>query len=317
MKYQINFGKISQLKPFNLLSKSYVNKLQSLVILTSTPLVLAMPSVAQTISTQQIAQIVSNASIKRPNLAPGSQGESVSELQAALKLLGFYNGAVDGIYSDVTSAAVSKFKQAAGLKADNTVDAATWQRLFPSETETANSNSGLTSTNPFPIPTQTTTTPQSKNPQSTTKPITSNQNKTPQPIETVRTVTTNRTQQKTSSSQNPTQNRSRQTTSTSTNRSRQTTSTSTNRTPQTTFTQKPGIQYTSAGMPILRIGMRGSEVTQAQQHLKRLGYLASNPDGDFGTETEVAVKALQKRFGLEPDGVVGGETWELLTRRRK
>jgi peptidoglycan hydrolase-like protein with peptidoglycan-binding domain len=38
-------------------------------------------------------------------------------------------------------------------------------------------------------------------------------------------------------------------------------------------------------------------------------------DGDFGPTTETAVKALQKRYGLEPDGVVGGSTWEILLRR--
>jgi peptidoglycan hydrolase-like protein with peptidoglycan-binding domain len=306
MNYRIKLGKISHLKSFRLLQKSSVKKFQSLIILTSTPLLFAIPSVAETTSTQQIAQVVSTGSIKRPNLAPGSQGESVSELQAALKLLGFYNGAVDGIYSDGTAAAVSKFKQAAGLKVDNTVDAATWQRLFPGETVVVSGNSGLTSPTPFPIPTQGNTNQQSINTQPVAKPVTSNQNKTPQPMETVRAVTTNRTQKKTGSAQNSTSNRSRQTTSTSTNR-----------TPKTTFPQKPGIQYTVGGMPILRVGMRGSEVAQAQQHLKRLGYLENSPDGDFGAETEVAVKALQKRFGLEADGIVGGETWDLLTRRRK
>jgi peptidoglycan hydrolase-like protein with peptidoglycan-binding domain len=309
MNYRMKLSKISYLKLFSLFSKSSVKKFQSLIILTSTPLLWTLPSVAETTSTQQIAQVVSTGSIKRPNLAPGSQGESVSELQAALKLLGFYNGAVDGIYSDVTAAAVSNFKQAAGLNADNIVDAATWQRLFPGETVVVSGNSGLTSSTPFPTPTQANTNQQSRNPKPVAKPVASNQNKTPQPMETVRTVTTNRTQKKTASIQNSGSNRSRQTTSTST-------STSTNRTPKTNFPQKAGIQYTVAGMPILRIGMRGSEVTQAQEHLKRLGYLEASPDGDFGAETEVAVKALQKRFGLEADGIVGGETWDLLTRRR-
>jgi peptidoglycan hydrolase-like protein with peptidoglycan-binding domain len=106
----------TQLTNISRFSQNYARKFQSLIILTSTPLLLILPSVAETIPTQQIAQVVSIGSIKRPNLATGSQGESVSELQAALKLLGFYNGAVDGIYSDVTAAAVSKFKQAAGLK---------------------------------------------------------------------------------------------------------------------------------------------------------------------------------------------------------
>jgi peptidoglycan hydrolase-like protein with peptidoglycan-binding domain len=298
MNSKIQFSKIS------LFSQNSVRKFQSLIILTSTPLIFTVPSLAEIPPTQQIAQAVSTGSIKRPNLATGSQGEAVVELQAALKLLGFYNGAVDGIYSDGTAMAVSKFKQAAGLKADNTVDAATWERLFPGEAVAISNNSANSPNSslptPFPTPTQTTTNQQNRSTQVVTKPVVSNQRKTPQPRETVKPVSNNRNPQKTNSTQ-----------------TRQTTSTSSNRNPKTTFPQKPGIQYTLGGMPILRLGMRGSEVTQAQQHLKKLGYLATNPDGDFGVETESAVKAIQKRFGLEADGIVGGETWDLLTRRRK
>lgn len=295
MNSKIQFSKIS------LFSKNSVRKFQSLIILTSTPLIFTVPSLAETPPTQQIAQVVSTGSIKRPNLATGSQGEAVVELQAALKLLGFYTGAVDGIYSDGTAMAVSKFKQAAGLKADSTVDAATWERLFPGEAVAISNNSSNSSLpTPFPTPTQTTTNQQNRSTQVVTKPVVSNQQKTPQPRETVKPVYNNRNPQKTNSTQ-----------------TRQTTSTSSNRNPKTTLPQKPGIQYTVGGMPILRLGMRGSEVAQAQRHLRKLGYLATNPDGDFGVETESAVKAIQKRFGLEADGIVGGETWDLLTRRRK
>ncbi|NES85256.1 MAG: peptidoglycan-binding protein, partial [Moorea sp. SIO2B7] len=42
-------------------------------------------------------------------------GSVVSELQAALKLLGYYDGSVNGIYSESSAIAVSRFQQAAGL----------------------------------------------------------------------------------------------------------------------------------------------------------------------------------------------------------
>lgn len=58
--------------------------------------------------------------------------------------------------------------------------------------------------------------------------------------------------------------------------------------------------------------MQGEEVAYVQGRLRRLGYLKSQPDGDFGAETLAAVQALQKRFGLESDGVVGGATWDIL-----
>jgi Putative peptidoglycan-binding domain-containing protein len=62
--------------------------------------------------------------------------------------------------------------------------------------------------------------------------------------------------------------------------------------------------------------MSNVEVRRLQMRLRKLGYLESTADGNFGEATEAAVKTLQRRYGIEPDGVVGGETWEILLRRR-
>lgn len=70
----------------------------------------------------------------------------------------------------------------------------------------------------------------------------------------------------------------------------------------------------SATLPILRIGMQGSAVTGLQERLKALGFLKGASDGVFGSETQAAVKAAQKKFSLEPDGVVGTGTWLALLR---
>ncbi|WP_197984935.1 peptidoglycan-binding domain-containing protein [Leptolyngbya sp. Cla-17] len=67
-------------------------------------------------------------------------------------------------------------------------------------------------------------------------------------------------------------------------------------------------------LPILRVGTQGSAVTGLQERLRALGYLKSSADGVFGAETQAAVKAAQKRFSLEPDGVVGTGTWLVLMR---
>jgi N-acetylmuramoyl-L-alanine amidase len=73
----------------------------------------------------------------RPSLTVGDRNESVSELQAMLKLLGYYNGSVDGVYRESTSTAVSAFQRAAGLTADGVAGAATWNRLLPSSNTAA------------------------------------------------------------------------------------------------------------------------------------------------------------------------------------
>jgi len=46
--------------------------------------------------------------------------------------------------------------------------------------------------------------------------------------------------------------------------------------------------------------------------LNSLGYNCGTPDGNFGKQTEVAVKAFQKQYGLTQDGIVGPKTAERL-----
>ena len=103
-----------------------------LLVFYFTPLLLVSSNTISVAAPTKTAQVTTVSNIKRPTLQIGSQGERVSELQAALKLLGFYTGTVDGLYQEGTARAVSQFKQAAGLKADSIVDAITWQKLFPS-----------------------------------------------------------------------------------------------------------------------------------------------------------------------------------------
>ena len=48
----------------------------------------------------------------------GSRGDEVRRIQTKLKQLGFYNGAVDGIYGTLTKKAVIAFQKSCGLTAD-------------------------------------------------------------------------------------------------------------------------------------------------------------------------------------------------------
>ena len=53
-----------------------------------------------------------------PILSEGSTGASVSQLQATLQLLGFYQESVNGTYTPATVEAVAQFQLAAGISAD-------------------------------------------------------------------------------------------------------------------------------------------------------------------------------------------------------
>ena len=307
----------------SLISFSFLprNRFYWLLLLSSTPLLFGSSTAISIAAPQQkMAQIVVGASMNRPNLKLGSEGVPVRELQGALKLLGFYKGEVNGIFSQSTRTAVSGFQKAAGLKADGVVDTNTWKTLFPSVTtssevvNTRNTPTLPASIDNFPMPTesfnnvrvvnnstqqQRRVTPAINNPVRIVNPSPEPKPATPAKPKPRQTTTTRKPQ--------PSQKQA------ATTSVRQT---STNNRSTSTRRRTPAIQYTAAGLPILRPGMRGSEVVKLQQKLSNLGFLKTGVDGDFGPITTEAVKAFQKRNGLEPDGVVGGATWNLLQKRR-
>lgn len=70
----------------------------------------------------------------------------------------------------------------------------------------------------------------------------------------------------------------------------------------------------SVNLPMLEKGDSGSSVKALQTLLVLNGIScgASGADGDFGSDTDSAVKAYQKAKGLTADGVVGKDTWSKL-----
>ena len=63
----------------------------------------------------------------------------------------------------------------------------------------------------------------------------------------------------------------------------------------------------------IKKGSKGNGVKAIQNALNALGFKGKNGkklavDGDFGTNTDYAVKAFQKKYGLAKDGVVGPNT---------
>ena len=74
------------------------------------------------------------------------------------------------------------------------------------------------------------------------------------------------------------------------------------------------------GSRIIRKGDTGEDVTRAQTAINVYNLRAGNnvrnlnPDGDFGDLTDTAVRAFQRAHQLDPDGIIGPETWAALLR---
>lgn len=68
------------------------------------------------------------------------------------------------------------------------------------------------------------------------------------------------------------------------------------------------------GLPTLRKGSKGEPVRALQALLILRGQKLATygTDGDFGNETEVALRAYQKMKGLTADGICGSDVWKTL-----
>ena len=72
-------------------------------------------------------------------------------------------------------------------------------------------------------------------------------------------------------------------------------------------------QYT-LGTRTLKNGSKGSDVKAMQEFLLQLEYSLPRygADGEFGSETENALKKFQKKVGIKQDGIYGSETHQAL-----
>lgn len=66
--------------------------------------------------------------------------------------------------------------------------------------------------------------------------------------------------------------------------------------------------------PVLRRGSKGDLVELVQSMLVLKGYVIA-VDGDFGPNTEAAIKDFQNKNHLKPDGIIGPLTWDALLKK--
>ena len=76
--------------------------------------------------------------------------------------------------------------------------------------------------------------------------------------------------------------------------------------------QESGTPPQTSELTTLRRGDKSAQVMVMQQYLMELGYLSTQPDGQFGAGTERAVKLFQEANGLTADGVAGKGTLSIL-----
>ncbi|WP_025157268.1 peptidoglycan-binding protein [Leifsonia aquatica] len=72
---------------------------------------------------------------------------------------------------------------------------------------------------------------------------------------------------------------------------------------------------TASGRPQIKKGSKGQDVKDLQTRLKTVYPLYAGNlvlDGDFGSNTDAAVREFQRRAGLYVDGIVGDKTWKAL-----
>ena len=250
---------------------------------------------------------------KNPNtLQSGDSGSKVTQLQNALKLLGFYTGGVDGKFGSGTKKAVMQFQRVNGLTVDGLAGTQTQKLLYSqvdsgvsggssSSGSSSSGSSGFTRTLRKGYTGADVIAVQQKLKElgfysgsvdgvygtgsiAAVKKFQQQNGLTADGLVGSRTYTALMSASTGSSSNSGSDNSSSSSDSTS------------------------GQDYAEG---TLSYGSSGTEVKKMQQALKALGYNVS-ADGSYGALTQMAVTQFQKRNGLTADGVAGSVTLKLL-----
>ncbi|MDZ8056506.1 MAG: peptidoglycan-binding protein [Aulosira sp. ZfuVER01] len=211
----------------------------------------------------------------------GSNGSEVANTQTCLKKLGYFRGPVNGNFGSITQQAVIAFQQAKKLPADGVVGISTQQALqqaCQSRTVNRNVNTNL----------------QLGSRGSEVVKLQQRLQRLGYFQGPITGYFGPQTQQALIRSQQPARVR----TNASAPRS----------VPQATLNRpSQGGNY-----PLLSQGNQGQEVTRLQQRLQQLGYLKTNPTGNFGPLTRDALIAFQRNSGITANGITDQQTWNRL-----
>ncbi len=237
-------------------------------------------------------KITKTSSSSSGALEKGSSGSAVRDLQTKLKTLGFYNATVDGAFGDTTEKAVKAFQKKYGLTQDGVAGTATLKKLdsLYSDATKKSDSSSSTSTDDGKMRIGSTGSAV-KQVQTllkqlgfysgsidgnfgsgTYKAVVDFQKKNGLTVDgIVGSATLKKLQNASSSSSNSSGS-------------------------------------TTANDDRLENGAIGTKVKTLQTNLKTLGFYTASVDGSFGSATENAVRAFQKKYGLTVDGVAGTAT---------
>ena len=215
------------------------------------------------------------------SLRKGATGSAVKDLQTKLKKLGFYNAYVDGSYGDTTVAAVKAFQKKYNLTADGVAGSETLKKLdsayknADSDKDDGSLRKGATGSAVKDLQTKLkklgfyNASIDGDYGDTTVAAVKAFQKKYNL---TADGVAGNETLKKLDSA------------------------------------YKNADSNTSTDDDSLRKGATGTAVKTLQTNLKKLGFYTAYVDGSFGSTTESAVKAFQKKYGLTADGVAGSAT---------
>ena len=215
------------------------------------------------------------------SLRKGATGSAVKDLQTKLKKLGFYNAYVDGSYGDTTVAAVKAFQKKYNLTADGVAGSETLKKL-DSAYKNADSDKDDDSLR------KGATGSAVKNLQTKLKKLGFYNASIDGDYGDTTVAAVKAFQKKYNLTADGVAG---------------------NETLKKLDTAyKNADSNTSTDDDSLRKGATGTAVKTLQTNLKKLGFYTAYVDGSFGSTTESAVKAFQKKYGLTADGVAGSAT---------